>query len=189
MKNFFIVMPLDEAAQAMAERESDRDQLRALVWSQAAESMKALLGRTCSQFAPAPAPGDGINALPYGVALGAVEPMEFLVRYSLARMAQERELEARQQKILSLGHTVFSGQISDSIKLAVMAASGDNPEIYRELELDARFWKHDITAAAGLYFLAPDRCAITKAEEQRMLSHIFRYAICAAELVPMEVRT
>lgn len=185
---FFIIMPLDEEAQAMARRESDRDQLRVLVWSRAAESMKALLGKTCSQFAPAPVPGPGINSLPYGVALGAVEPMEFMMRYALAREAQNNEMQARKQRLLSLSHTVFSDQISNGIELSVMAVSGDDPAVYRELELEARFWQHDITAAAGLYFLAPNRCALTKSEEQQMLSQLFRYAICAVELTPLEVK-
>lgn len=183
---FFIVMPLDEDAQAMALRESD--QLRVLVWSQAAEHMKNLLGKTCSQFAPAPVPGPGINSLPYGVALGAVEPMEFMMRYMLAREAQNNEMQARRQEFMSLGRMVFSDQISDVVELAVMEVPGDDPAVYQALELEARFWRHDITAAAGLYFLAPNRCAITKAEEQQMLSQLFRYAICAAELTPLEVK-
>lgn len=186
---FFIVMPLDEEAQAMAARESDRDQLRALVWSRAAESMKALLGKTCSRFSPAPAPVEGVISLPYGVALGVVEPTEFMMRYAQAREAQSSEMQARTRRLLSLSsHTVFSDQISDEMDVALISVSGNDPAVFRELELDARFWMHDITAAASLYFLSPDRCVLTKAEERQILAHLFRYAICAAELVPLEVQ-
>jgi len=183
---FSIVLPLDAEAQELAQRESDRNQLRAVVWSQAAEHMKALLGKTCSQFSPAPAPGENLNKLPYGVALGIAEPKEFLIRYVIAQEVHDKELHSRKQRILSLGRPLFDGQIFDGIELTVLDVAGNDPSIRREVKFVNCYRKHDITAAAGLYFLKPNRCYLSGEEERHLLSHLCDYAICVAELVPME---
>ena len=89
---FTIIMPLNDDAQSMIGLKSGQYQLRAALWSRAAERMKPLLGKTCSMFAPAVAPAYCNAPVPFGVALGAVEPHEFLMRYFAAQQAQENEI-------------------------------------------------------------------------------------------------
>lgn len=179
---FTIVMPLSDTAQAMIGLKSGQYQLRATLWSCAAERMKPLLGKTCSMFAPAVAPAYCNSPVPFGVALGAVEPHEFLMRYFAAQQAQESELQARVQRIRDMGRTVFSKQFSEEVEVALVAMDMSDPAFQREMEYTNRFFQGDITAACGLYYLGPDRCHVEEDVEKSILSHLDEYAVCVAEL-------
>ncbi len=179
---FTIVMPLDGAAQDMIGLKSSQYQLRAMLWSHAAQRMKALLGKTCSMFAPAVEPAYCNGPVPFGVALGAVEPHEFLMRYFAAQQAQENEIKGRVQRIRSMGQTVFSKQISKEVEVALVAMDMSDPALQGEMEFAGRFFRGDITAACGLYFLGPDRCHVEVDVEKSILSHLDEYAVCVAEL-------
>ena len=181
-KYLTIVMPLNDAAQAMIGLKSGQYQLRATLWSCAAERMKALLGKTCSMFTPAIKPiGCGVP-LPFGVALGAVEPHEFLVRYFSARESQANDIHARVQKIQGMSDTVFTKQLTDRVEMAVLAVDMSDPAFQREMEYAKRFFQGDITAAGGLYLLGADQCRIEDDLEKMILSHLDEYAICVAQL-------
>lgn len=179
---FTIVMPLNDAAQTMIELKSGQYQLRAALWSRAAERMKALLGKTCSMFTPAVVPAYCNAPVPFGVALGAVEPNEFLMRYFAAQQAQESELQARVQRIRNMGKTVFSKQFSEEVEVALVAMDMSDPAFQREMEYTNRFFQGDITAACGLYYLGPDRCHVEEDVEKSILAHLDQYAVCVAEL-------
>ncbi len=182
-KQFSIVLPLDEAAQDMAQQESSRNKLRAILWSQAAEHMKPLLGKTCSSFTPALLP----VALPYGVVLGRTEPHEFLMCYLSAREAQENEIAARNLRIRERGRTVLAKQLDEHIGMTVTEFNCDDPVLQRELELGNRFFHGDITAAASLYYVGDNKNYIDAEREKEILSCLEQYAICVAELGPLEV--
>lgn len=175
-------MPLNDDAQSMIGLKSGQYQLRAALWSRAAERMKALLGKTCSMFAPAVAPAYCNAPVPFGVALGAVEPHEFLVRYFAAQQAQESELQARVRRIRNMGKTVFSKQFSEEVDVALVAMDMSDPAFQREMEYTNRFFQGDITAACGLYYLGPDRCHVEEDVEKSILAHLDQYAVCVAEL-------
>ncbi len=182
-KQFSIVLPLDEATQDMARQESSRNKLRAILWSQAAEHMKPLLGKTCSSFTPALLP----VALPYGVVLGRTEPHEFLMCYLSAREAQENEIAARNLRIRERGRTVLAKQLDEHIGMTVTEFNCDDPVLQRELELGNRFFHGDITAAASLYYVGDNKSYIEAEREKEILSCLEQYAICVAELGPLEV--
>lgn len=179
---FTIVMPLSDTAQAMIGLKSGQYQLRATLWSCAAERMKPLLGKTCSIFVPAVKPAYCSSPVPFGVALGAVEPHEFLMRYFAAQQAQESELQAIVQRIKSMGRTVFSKQLSEQVEMALVAMDMSDPAFQSEMEYANRFFQGDITAASGLYYLAPDQCHVEEDVEKSILSHLDEYAVCVAEL-------
>ena len=179
---FTVVMPLDDKAQGMIGLISGQYQLRAALWSHAAERMKPLLGKTCSMFAPAVAPAYCGGPVPFGVALGAVEPYEFLIRYFAAQQAQENEIKDRVERIRSMGRTVLSKQISEKVEVALVAMDMSNPALQGEMEFANRFFQGDITAACGLYYLEPDRCHVEEDVEKSILAHLDGYAVCVAEL-------
>lgn len=179
---FTIVMPLSGAAQTMIGLKSGQYQLRAMLWSCAAERMKPLLGKTCSMFTPAVAPAYCGSPVPFGVALGAVEPHEFLVRYFTARQVQENELQAMARRIEAMGKTVFSKELSEQVEMALVAMDMSDPAFQSEMEYANRFFQGDITAASGLYYLAPDQCHVEEDVEKSILSHLDEYAVCVAEL-------
>lgn len=181
-KYFTIVMPLNDAAQAMIGLKSGQYQLRATLWSCAAERMKALLGKTCSMFTPAVEPVYCSSPVPFGVALGAVEPHEFLMRYFVAQQAQESELQARVRRIRDMGTTVFSKEFSEQVEVALVAMDMSDPAFQREMEHANRFFQGDITAAEGLYYLGLDQCNVSEDVEKSILSHLDEYAVCVAEL-------
>ncbi len=179
---FTVVLPLDEAAQDMARQGSSRNTLRAMLWSRSARRMTALLGKTCSRFSPAVMPAGCNVPLPFGVALGAAEPHEFLMCYYTARSTQEDEIKARNQRIQAMGHTLFTGQVAQNIEVSVVAVDGDDPELKREMELANRFFCGDITAAGCLYYLGSNQCYVDKEMENKILSDLGGYAVCVAEL-------
>jgi len=182
-KQFSIVLPLDETAQDMARQESSRSELRAILWSQAAEHMKPLLGKICSSFTPALLSA----VLPYGVVLGRTEPHEFLMRYLSAREAQENEIAARNLRIRERGHAVLEKQMGGHIGMTVLAFKFNDPVLLRELEFADRFFHGDITAAAGLYYVGDNKNYIEVEREREIFSRLEQYAICVAELGPLEV--
>lgn len=184
---FSVVLPLNPRAQKMAQQASARNDLRIMLWSQAAECMKALLGKTCSQFSPAIRPAGCLNLLPFGVALGAAEPKEFLMRYFRAKNAQADEIESRSQRIYALGQTVSEHQLDDETCVIVKAYRSDDPALRQEMEFAHRFFNSDITAAAGLYYLGFNECRVKEEQEKAILSDLSKYAICVAELQPLEV--
>ena len=56
----------------------------------------------------------------------------------------------------------------------------------RELERGNRFFQGDITCAACLYYLGLNKSYIEERQEQQILSQVDRYAICVADLWPVE---
>lgn len=180
--HFTVLLPLGREAQDMLQQESSRKDLRAMLWSQAAECMKPLLGRTCARFSPAVLP----DPLPYGVAFGQTEPQTFLMCYLTAREAQEEELAARNLWIHSRGQTILSERLGENIGVTITAFQRGDPELNREFELGDRFLQNDITGAACLYYLGIKKNYIGEALENQILSQIGQYAICVADLWPME---
>ena len=180
--HFTVVLPLGDTGQAMLRNESDLTDLRAMLWNRAADAMKPLLGRICSRISPAVLPG----LPPYSVALGRTEPNVFLMRYLAAREAQEMELANRNLRIRSRGRTVLFQQLVESIGMTVTAFRRDDPELCLELERGNRFFQGDITCAACLYYLGLNKSYIEEKQEQQILSQVDRYAICVADLWPVE---
>jgi len=179
---FTVVLPLSDAAQELARQASSRNTLRAPLWSMSAQRMTALLGKTCTKFSPAVMPMGCAVPLPFGVALGAVEPREFLMCYFSAKNAQEQEISARSQRLQATGQTLFSQKVTESIEVTVVAVDGTDPVLNRELELAGRFFNGDITAAGGLYYLGFDQCQIDGEMEDKILANPSEYAVCVAEL-------
>lgn len=181
-KYFTIVLPLNNTAQAMIGLKSGQYQLRAMLWSYAAERMKALLGKTCSMFSPAIKPVGSGMPVPFGVALGAVEPHEFLVRYFSAQKTQGDEIHARVRRIEAMGDPIFTKQLTEKVEMAVVAVDMSDPAFQCEMEFANRFFRGDITAACGLYLLGADQCRIEEDMEKKILSRLDEYAVCVAEL-------
>lgn len=183
---FTVVVPLDEAAQKMARNPQANHPLRAMVWSQAAERLKPLLGKTCSKFSPAPLPYGEPMRLPFGVAFGGTEAHLFLLCYMNAREQQEKEIEARNREIRACGTRICNLQPDDETTLTVTAYRSSDPKLFACMDTARRFFSNDITAAAGLYYLGPGRNYINEKQEQKILSNLGAYALCVAELQPME---
>lgn len=179
---FTMVLPLSVAAQAMVSQKAGQYQLRAMLWSVVAERLKALLGKTCSMFAPAVKPAYACEPVPFGVSLGAAEPHEFLTRYFSAQKTQENEIQARYNRIKAMGDPLFTKQISEQIEVSVVAVDMSDPALEREMEFAGRFAQGDITAACGLYYLEPGQCHVGEDEEKHILAHLDQYAVCVAEL-------
>ena len=154
-KNYFtIVVPLSPDAQKIVQGNPSAVPLRAAVWSQAAERMKPLLGGVCSRFSPAAAPYGEPLHLPFGVALGGAEAEQFLLCYFHARENQEEEIRSRTQAIRALGRKVGQFHPDEETTLTVMAFRSSDPELHKQMDVAQRFFSDDITAAAGLYYLA-----------------------------------
>lgn len=179
---FTMVLPLNDTAKAMVQQKSSQYQLRAMLWSYAAEKMKALLGKTCSMFAPAVKPTWCSTPFPFGVALGAVEPHEFLACYFSAQKAQEDELHARVRRIETMGDLIFKKQLTEQVEVAVVAVDMNDPAFQREMEFANRFFRGDITASCGFYYLGLDQCHVEEDMEKTILSRLDEYAVCVAEL-------
>lgn len=182
-KNYFtVVLPLSDTELAMLRQEPSLTDLRATLWNRAADSMKPLLGRICSRISPAVLPG----LPPYSVALGRTEPHAFLMCYLAAREAQEKELADRDLRIRGKGRTIISERLDESIGVTVTAFRCDDPELRRELERGDHFFRGDITGAACLYYLGLNKNYIKEEQEEQILSRVDRYAICVADLWPVE---
>lgn len=183
---FTIVMPLDPAAQKMARDPQASRALRPTIWSRAAEQLKPLLGKTCSSFSPAAAPYGESMGLPYGVALGGVESQLFLLCYLNARERQEQEIENRNRSIRARGKQICQFSPDAETELTVTAFRSSDPKLQEYMETARRFFSNDITAAAGLYYLGYHANYISEQQEQQILSNLDAYALCVAELQPME---
>ena len=183
---FTIVTPLDPAAQKLARDKKAQLSLRATIWSQAAERLKPLLGRTCSCFSPAMRPFGMPMYLPYGGVLGGVDAQQFLLCYLFAREQQEKEIDARNQDIRSCGMLLGQFHVDKDTAFTVSAFRSDNPELKSHIELALRFFSDDITAAASLYYLGFESNYITEQQEQEIMSNLGANALCVAELQPLE---
>lgn len=186
-KNYFtIVVPLSPDAQKIVQGNPSAVPLRAAVWSQAAERMKPLLGGVCSRFSPAVAPYGEPLHLPFGVALGGAEAEQFLLCYFHARENQEEEIRSRTQAIRALGRKVGQFHPDEETTLTVMAFRSSDPELHKQMDVAQRFFSDDITAAAGLYYLGFGSNCINEQQERQILSNPEAYALCVAELQPVE---
>lgn len=54
------------------------------------------------------------------------------------------------------------------------------------MDVAQRFFSDDITAAAGLYYSGFASNYISEQQERQILSNLGAYALCVAELQPME---
>lgn len=183
---FTVVVPLNPAAQKIVRDPRAGAALRQMVWSQAAEQLQLLLGKTCSCFSPAVFPYGEPMHLPYGVALGGAESQLFLLCYLNARERQEQEIESRNQAIRAQGKQVGHFRPDETTEVTVMAFNSVNPELQKHLETAQHFFSNDITAAAGLYYLGSCSNYISEQQEQQILSNLSAYALCVAELQPLE---
>lgn len=183
---FTVVVPLDYAARKMAGDARLRHPLQTMIWSQAAKQLKPLLGKVCSSFSPAAAPFGEPLCLPLGVALGAADPQSFLLCYLHARERQEKEIAARNSKIHACGTTVGHFRPDQNTEVTVMAYRSDDPELQAYVKTARRFFSNDITAAAGLYYLGFHSNYISGKQEEQILSNLSAYALCVAELQPVE---
>lgn len=183
---FTVVVPLDHDAQKMAGDARLRQPLRPMIWSRAAEQLKPLLGKICSSFSPAVAPFGKPMCLPFGVALGAAAPKLFLLCYMHAREQQEKEIEARNNKIRARGMTIGHFRPDQDTEVTVMAYHSADPELQAYVETARRFFSNDITAAAGLYYQGFNSNYISGKQEEQILSNLNAYALCVAELQPVE---
>lgn len=183
---FAVVVPLSKAERQMTQDRKASQVLRQIVWSRTAERLKSLLGKTCSQFFPSMLPYGEPLFLPYGVVLGSVDPMPFLLCYMRARERQEQEIGARTEKIRSQGNVVFQEQVDKDRSISVTAYRSNDPSLKSYMETAQRFFSNDITAAAGLYYLGLDVNYVSKQQEQRILADLSAYALCVAELQPLE---
>lgn len=183
---FTVVVPLDHNARKMAGNARLRQPLQPMIWSQASEQLKPLLGKSCSSFSPAVAPFGKPICLPFGVVLGAADPKLFLLCYMHAREQQEKEIEARNSKIRARGMTVGHFRPDQDTEVTVMAYHSADPELQAFVETARRFFSNDITAAAGLYYQGFNANYISGKQEEQILSNLNAYALCVAELQPME---
>ena len=184
---FTVVVPLDTNARKMAGDARLRQPLRPMIWSQAAEQLKPLLGKICSSFSPAIAPFGKPMCLPFGVVLGAAAPQLFLLCYKHAREQQEKEIAARNSKIRARGVPVSHFRPDQNTEVTVMAYRSADPELQSYVETARRFFSNDITAAAGLYYQGFNSNYISGKQEEHILSNLNAYALCVAELQPVEV--
>ena len=122
----------------------------------------------------------------FGVALGAAEPQLFLLCYLHARKQQEKEIEARNSKIRARGMTVGHFQPDQDTEVTVMAYHAADPELQSFVETARRFFTNDITAAAGLYYQGFHSNYISRKQEEQIFSNLNAYALCVAELQPVE---
>lgn len=183
---FTVVVPLNQEAQRLISNRSAVLPLRTAVWTRAADRMKPLLGTKCSRYSPAMNPYGETMRLPLGVALGGLEPEQFLLCYFHAREAQELELEKRTQKIRACGKMVGQFQMNEEQMLTIMAFRSLDPNLQELLDTARRFFSNDITGAAGLYYLGFNANHINDQNEEKILKNPGAYAICVAELQPME---
>lgn len=185
---FTVVLPLSPEAQKMARDPQASVSLRPMVWSQAAAQLQPLLGKTCTCFSPALFPYGEPMRLPYGVALGGAESQIFLLCYLNAREWQEQEIESRNRAIRAQGRQIGQFRPDENTEVTVMAFRSASPELMEHIETARRFFSNDITAAAGLYYLGFHSNYINERQEQQILSDLGAYALCVAELQPMEGR-
>lgn len=183
---FAVVMPLSPEAQKMARDPQANASLRPMVWSRAAEQLQPLLGKTCTCISPAVFPYGEPMRLPYGVALGGADSHLFLLCYLNAREHQELEIENRTRAIRAQGRQITQFQPDENTEVTVTAFRSTSPELREHLETAQRFFSNDITAAAGLYYLGLCSNYINERQEQEILSNLGAYALCVAELQPME---
>ena len=124
--------------------------------------------------------------LPFGVALGGAEAEQFLLCYFHARENQEEEIRSRTQAIRALGRKVGQFHPDEETTLTVMAFRSSDPELHKQMDVAQRFFSDDITAAAGLYYLGFGSNYINEQQERQILSNPEAYALCVAELQPVE---
>lgn len=70
--------------------------------------------------------------------------------------------------------------------MTVMAFRSSDPELHKQMDVAQRFFSDDITAAAGLYYLGFGSNYINEQQERQILSNPEAYALCVAELQPVE---
>ena len=122
----------------------------------------------------------------FGVALGGAEAEQFLLCYFHARENQEEEIRSRTQAIRALGRKVGQFHPDEETTLTVMAFRSSDPELHKQMDVAQRFFSDDITAAAGLYYLGFGSNYINEQQERQILSNPEAYALCVAELQPVE---
>lgn len=124
--------------------------------------------------------------LPYGVVLGGAESQLFLLCYLKARERQKQEIESRNQAIRAQGKYVGHFRPDETTEVTVMGFNSASPELQKHMEIAQRFFSNDISAAAGLYYLDCHLNYISMQQEQQLLSNLSAYALCVAELQPLE---
>lgn len=179
---FALVVPLSPTTQKLAQDKQTSLSVRQAVWSQAAEHLKPILGKSCISFYPAVTPYGRPVSLPFGVVLGCTDSEEFLICYQHARRLQEKEIETRSRAIRSTGKRIGQFHPDDGTTLTVTAFRSSDPKLQEHLEVARRFFSNDITAAAGLYYLGYNSNYISEQQEQRLTSNLDAYALCVAEL-------
>lgn len=184
-----MVLPLDPHTQQRIREGISLDKIRAAVWSETSHALTPLLGSVCSRFAPAMCAWSIQNLRPFGVMLGAVDKdrEDMLLCYARARVEQENVLDARTQKIISMGETIMDEAPIDSLNIMVVSIDSRDPEMQKALDLHSRFFSGDITAAAGVYYLGYNRNQLSEDQEMHFLTHFHEYALCTVELHELEV--
>lgn len=179
-----VIVPLSPIMQNMIDNEETQQSARFMIWSSAAKELRALLDHRFSCLAPAVNPWGKSAALPYGVALGALEREVFLDLYLTARELQEQEIQDRNAAIRSKLKPLFIRELSPEVTVTLAALPHDDPELEQELERGQKFLSGDITGAAVLYYLGYKSNYLTDQQENDLLAHMDKFALCVAELSP-----
>lgn len=179
-----VIVPLSQIMQKMIDNEETQRSARFMIWSSAAKELRRLLGHRFSCLAPAVNPWGKLAALPYGVALGALEREVFLDLYLTARELQEQEIQDRNAAIRSKLKPLFMRELSPEVTVTLAALPHDDPELERELERGQKFLSGDIAGEAVLYYLGYKSNYLTDQQENDLLAHMDKYALCVAELSP-----
>lgn len=174
-----VLVPLEESLKVLLhERENNYGKARAAVWSQVAGMLQQKLGGQVHSFMPLlsfPVP------LPYGVALGSVEPELLLYTYLSATMRQSARTDRYSRRLHSLGKPVGEMEIAKGMKVEVREYFGD-PEADTMIEWQKAVSRGTLCPDVCFYALGHESTHLSESQERGMFASLADYAICTVTL-------
>lgn len=174
-----VLVPLGESLSIpLHERESNYSKARTAVWSYVAGVLQRKLGGQVHSFMPSfsfPVP------LPYGVALGSVEPELLLHAYLSAAIRQSARMDRYSHRLHSLGKPVGEMEIAKGMKVEVREYFGD-PEADSMIEWQKAVSRGTLCPDVCFYALGYESTHLSESQERGMFTSLADYALCTVDL-------
>ena len=124
---------------------------------------------------------------PFGVILGRSDPALFLYLYAMGKKFQDEAIQFHLDgflKNMEVDQTLEHGRVL----FCSMSVKGDGENLKPHLMWHLSMMKGELLPDCALYYLREKQAHATDDLDEKVLSHLDRYALCAVSLV-MEERT
>ncbi len=161
--------------------------VRTEVWQQVSAFLLQYLGKRYVRFEPATLAWNQKVEQPFGVILGRSDPALFLYLYAMGKKFQDEAIQFHLDgflKNMEVDQTLEHGRVL----FCSMSVKGDSENLKPHLMWHLSMMKGELLPDCALYYLREKQAHATEDLDEKVLSHLDRYALCAVSLV-MEERT